>query len=137
MIHGTNNASYRDLMLKFLPRPILSEADYDATQAEIDALLDKGDLSSDEQDYLDLLGTLLSDYERRMEDAAEYELHGIELIKALMELHDLKQVDLVPIFKTKSIVSMVLSGKRPLTTTHITKLAHRFQLPHALFFESE
>jgi len=41
----------------------------------------------------------------------------------------------VPIFKTKSIVSAVLNGKRQLTTEHIDKLAAFFRLPHGLFFE--
>lgn len=137
MIHGTNETTYRDLLLRFLPRPIFSEADYEETQKEIDRLVDKGELTSDEQDYLDLLGTLLSDYEARYEPTAHYELRGIPLIKALMQLHDLKQKDLVSIFKTRSIVSTVLAGKRPLTVEHIDKLAKRFQLPHAQFFDAK
>lgn len=134
MIHGTNNQSYRSLILQFMPRPIFSEVEYEATQREIDRLIDKGELSADEQDYLDLLGTLLSDYEARFDDGIKEELRGIALLKGLMELHNLKQKDLVPIFKTRSIVSMVLSGKRPLTADHINQLAHRFQLPHGHFF---
>ena len=61
---------------------------------------------------------------------------GIELLKGLMELHGLKQLDLVPIFKTKSIVSAVLNGKRQLTVEHINKLAGFFKVSHELFFES-
>ena len=137
MIHGTNNQTYRNLMLQFLPRPIFTEEDYETTQAEIDRLIDRGDLSADEQDYLDLLGTLLADYEERTETAVSEELHGIPLLKALMELHGLKQVDLLPIFKTRSIASMVLSGKRPLTVEHIDKLSKHFQLPHSLFFKTQ
>jgi hypothetical protein len=44
-------------------------------------------------------------------------------------------VDLVPIFKTRSIVSAVLAGKRQLTVEHINRLAAFFNLPHELFFE--
>lgn len=135
MIRGTNNQAYRELLLDFLPRLIATEADYQATQQEIDRLLDKEVLTPDEQDYLDLLGTLVVDYETRTEDETIYELRGIELVKALVELHDLKQKDLVPIFKTRSIVSAVLNGKRALTAEHINKLAAFFHLPHELFFE--
>lgn len=93
------------------------------------------ELSPAEEEYLDLLGTLLREYEATTEERGDYELRGIELLKGLMELHDLKQTDLVPIFKTKSIVSAVLSGKRRLTAEHINKLATYFSVPHSLFFE--
>lgn len=82
-----------------------------------------------------MLGTLVVDYETPTENEAIYELRGIELVKALVELHDLKQKDLVPIFKTRSIVSAVLNGKRALTAEHINKLAAFFHLPHEVFFE--
>ena len=130
-----NNQAYRELLLDFLPRPIATETDYQVTQQEIDRLLDKEALTPDEQDYLDLLGTLVVDYETRTEDETVYELRGIELVRALVELHALKQRDLVPIFKTRSIASAVLNGKRALTAEHINKLATFFHLPHELFFE--
>jgi HTH-type transcriptional regulator / antitoxin HigA len=135
MIHGTSDKSYADLLLGFLPPFIEDEADYEATQREIDYLLDKEELTPAEQDYLDLLGTLMMDYEARTEDEADYELRGVALLRELLALHGLKQKDLVPIFKTTSIVSAVLNGKRPLTAEHINKLAAHFRLPHELFFE--
>ena len=135
MIHGISNQTYRDLMLRFLPRPIATEKEYETTQQEVDRLIDKGDLSRDEQDYLDLLGTLISDFESRNENMEVYELRGVRLVKALLQLHNIKQQDLVSVFKTKSIVSAVLNGKRPLTAEHIDKLAAFFNVPHSLFFE--
>lgn len=135
MIPGTANPQYAELLLAFLPRPIKTESDYEAVQQEVDRLLDKGNLSSDEQDYLDLLGTLILNYEERLEDETQYELRGLALIRGLMELHGLKQKDLLPIFKTESIVSAVLHGKRQLTVEHINKLSAFFGLPHDLFFE--
>jgi HTH-type transcriptional regulator/antitoxin HigA len=135
MIRGTSDQAYRELLLGFLPCPIATDEDYRAMQQEIDHLLDEAELTPDEQDYLDLLGTLVMDYETRMEDETVYELRGIELLKALMELYALKQKDLVPIFKTRSIASAVLNGKRALTAEHINKLAAFFHLPHDLFFE--
>jgi HTH-type transcriptional regulator/antitoxin HigA len=137
MIPSSDETDYEALLLHFLPRPIETEAAYEATQREIDRLVDKGDLSPDEADYLHLLGTLVMEYEARTESAADYDLRGVALVRGLLSLHGLKQKDLVPIFKTKSIVSAVLNGKRPLTTTHINRLAAFFHLPHSLFFEQE
>jgi HTH-type transcriptional regulator/antitoxin HigA len=135
MIPGTVSEAYRNLMVDFLPRPIRDKGDYHITQREIDRLLDKEALSLAEETYLDLLGTLIMEYESNTEDRADYELHGVALIKGLLDLHDLKQKDLEPVFKTRSIVSAVLNGKRPLTADHINKLAAFFNLPHGLFFE--
>lgn len=131
----TGTLSYQELLQLFVPRPIVTEAEYEATVAEMNALIDKGELTPDEQDFLTLLGTLVSAYEDEHYPDEGFELRGIELVKGLMELHDLKQKDLTPIFKTKSIVSEVLNGKRPLTIEHVNRLAAFFHLPHELFFE--
>ena len=132
MIPGTN-LTYEQLMTAFAARPIHSEAQYWETQAQIDTLLDKGDLTADEQDYLTMLGLIIERYEDRNEP--DFELRGVALIKALLQEQGLRQRDLVPIFKTDSIVSAVLNGKRSLTVEHINKLAAFFNLPHELFFE--
>jgi HTH-type transcriptional regulator / antitoxin HigA len=52
----------------------------------------------------------------------------------LIEGTNLKQKDLVPIFKTESIVSEVLKGKRKLTVEHIQKLGEFFNISPAVFF---
>ncbi len=103
-----------------------------ATQEAINSLLDKGALTPDERDYLNLLGTLVYEYERALEPIPD--IYGAELLKALMAEFNLRQKDLVPIFKTESIVSAVLSGKRQLTTSHIQKLAEFFHVSPAVFF---
>ena len=135
MMIGTNEAEYRNLLVQFLPRTIKSDEEYETVQAEIDRLVDRDTLSPAEEEYLDLLGALLREYETTTEERGDYELRGVELVKGLMELHDLRQTDLVPIFKTKSIASAVLSGRRRLTVEHIDRLAAFFCVPHSLFFD--
>ena len=51
--------------MKFPPRPILSEEDFEATQAQIDTLVDKREITQDERDYLEVLGILVCDYEQK------------------------------------------------------------------------
>ncbi|MEG4007816.1 transcriptional regulator [Microcoleus sp. Pol11C1] len=72
--------------------------------------MDKGELTSDERDYLNVLGTLVYEYEQTLEPIPD--IYGIELLKALIEEFSLRQKDLVPIFKTESIVSDILHEKR-------------------------
>ena len=129
----SNRASYTDLLLAFPPRPIQTEAQFIETQQAMDELIDKGKLSEPEQDYLNLLGTLVSEYEECNVEIPD--ISGVEMIRALMEDSDLLQKDLVSVFKTESIVSDVLNGKRSLTVEHIQKLARFFQVSPAVFFE--
>ena len=135
MTSGTDSTNaYIELLKNFPPRPINSEEELLATQKVIDSLIDRNELTPDEQDYLNVLGTLVYEYEQKNE--AIPDIFGVELLKALIDEFDLRQKDLVPIFRTKSIVSAVLSGKRQLTVDHIRKLADFFHISPAAFFES-
>lgn len=129
-----NPKPYLELLHDFPPRPIKSEADYDAVQEVVDALLDAEELTEDQQDYLDLLGLLIYEYEEKHITIPD--LTGGELLKALIAEFDLKQKDLVPIFKTESIVSAVLNGHRSLTVEHIEKLAQFFHISPSFFFDA-
>ncbi len=103
-----------------------------AAQRVIDSLIDRGnELSPDESDYLNVLGTLVYEYEQTQEPIPD--IHGVELLKVLME-RELRQKDLVPIFKTESIVSDILKNRRKLTARHIQELAELFQISLAAFF---
>lgn len=132
-----SRATYQQLVLDYAPRPLRSEEEYRTARQRVDALLDKNKLTQDEQDYLDMLATVIEKYESALENEDEYELRGLPLIKALLDEYGLRQKDLVDIFKTESIASAVLNGRRALTVEHIDKLARRFNLPHMLFFETE
>lgn len=128
-----NTQSYIELLTTFPPRPISSESELIATQEAIDSLIDRGNLTTDEQDYLNVLGTLVYEYEQKHNPMPD--IYGVELIKALLVEFNLRQKDLVPIFKTESIVSAVLSEQRQLTADHIKKLADFFHISPAAFFE--
>lgn len=134
MTSGTRSQDqYIELLKNFPPRPIASEEAFSETQAVIDSLLDKQKLTSDEQDYLHVLSSLVEEYERKHIEIPD--IHGVELLKALLVEFDLRQKDLVPIFKTESIASEVLNNQRKLTASHIQKLAAFFHISPAAFFQ--
>jgi HTH-type transcriptional regulator/antitoxin HigA len=81
---------------------------------------------------LDLLGILIYEYEEKQNLIPD--IYGVELLKVLIAELNLKQKDLVPIFKTESIVSDVLKNKRKLTVEHIEKLAKFFNISADVFF---
>jgi len=125
--------TYIELLQEFPPRPIKSQEEMLATQKVIDFLIDRApSLSLDEEDYLNILGTLVYEYERSTESIPD--IYGVELLKVLIEDNELRQKDLVPVFKTESIVSDILKNRRQLTTRHIQELAEFFHTSPAAFF---
>lgn len=134
--HGISEpTSYNDLLQAFPPRPITSEHELMATQGVIDSLIDQGELTSDEEDYLNVLGTLVLEYEQTCEPIPD--IYGVELLKVLIEDSGLRQKDLVPIFKTESVVSDILKGRRKLTTNYIQGLAEFFHVSPADFYPQD
>ncbi len=122
---------YIKLLKNFPPRNITNKQQLEATQEVIDSLLDGHELTTDESEYLNLLGVLIWEYEQSQEPIPD--IYGVELLKVLIAERQLKQKDLVTIFKTESIVSDILNGKRQLTLRHIQELAVFFNLSPAVF----
>lgn len=129
----TEPNSYIELLQKFPPRPIKSEAEFLATQKVIDTLLDSEQIPPEQQEYINLLGILVHEYEEK--HVLIPDLSGVELLSALIEELSLKQKDLVSIFKSESIVSAVLNGQRKFTVEHIEKLASFFNISPSAFFD--
>ncbi|ELS05531.1 putative transcription regulator containing HTH domain [Xenococcus sp. PCC 7305] len=122
---------YLKLLQEFPPRTITNEQQLEATQEVIDRLLDQGELNQDESDYLNVLGVLVWEYEQAHEPMPD--IYGVELLKVLIAERNLRQKDLVPIFKTESIVSDILNGKRQLTLRHVQELGIFFSLAPSAF----
>jgi HTH-type transcriptional regulator / antitoxin HigA len=135
MITGTTLPSdyYRQLLMKFPPRPIVSEADFEATQTQIDTLVDKREITQDERDYLEVLAMLVCDYEQKHKPVEV--LKGIELLKALIAEENLQPSDLLSIFDDEANLKVVLQRQRELTTNQIKKLADLFHISASLFLE--
>lgn len=125
--------SYVDLLVTFPPRPIRSEEQLQATQKIINILIDQEDLSSDQREYLNLLGILVYEYEEEHYPLSE--IQGVDLLKALLAASNLSQKALVPIFGMESIVSGVLSGNLQLSCVQMQQLSELFQVSPSVFSE--
>lgn len=100
-------------------KPIKSEADYDAALEQIAVLMDAR-TGTPEADALDVLATLVEDYENQ-----HYPIglpDPISAIRFRMEQQELSQRDLIPFIGSRSKVSEVLSGKRSLSLQMIRNL---------------
>jgi HTH-type transcriptional regulator/antitoxin HigA len=70
-------------------------------------------------------------------DASVPDIHGVELVKALIEEHDLRRKDLTDVFGTELVCSQVLLEEQPLTIEHVQKLSKRFTISPLAFFPRE
>ena len=108
-----------------------SDAHLKEALAVIDRLLDIPERSAAEEEYLRALTDLVETYENA--HVAIPTVTGVDALRYLMEENDLTQTDLAPLFGSRSIISEVLSGKRGLALSHITRLARHFGLPAEVF----
>lgn len=126
--------TYQQLLRDFPPRPITNDEDLSVVRERILSLVDQDNLTNEHYEYISVLDLLVLDYEQRRYPVQD--MYGVNLIKALISERDMKQKDLVPVFKTESIVSAVLSGQRKLTAEHIYKLAEMFHISTDVFYPS-
>lgn len=126
--------TYLELITAFPPRKITSEEELAITQNIIDSLLDQENLTTDERDYLHLLGLVVSEYEEENYPVAD--IYGVELLKVLMTELNLQPKDLMPIFADETIISDILSGEQPLTIEQIEKLSKFFHVSPSVFLKN-
>jgi len=127
------NPEYEALLRKVPPKVIRTEKENEA-YTEILHELDKrsAKLTAAEKELAELLTLLVEDFEEK-----HYKLpkgKPLDVVRFLMEQHDLRQKDLADVFGTPSIVSEVLNGKRELNKEQIARLSTRFHVSPELFF---
>ena len=129
----TVSPEYGALLKKVPPKVIRTEKENEA-YTEVLYELDRRSrsLTAAEKELAELLTLLIEDFEEK-----RYRLpraKPVEVVRFLMEQHNLLQKDLVDVFGTRSIVSEVLSGKRELNKEHIARLSARFHVSPEVFF---
>jgi HTH-type transcriptional regulator/antitoxin HigA len=123
---------YAGLLSQTLPHVIHTEEENEQYIGILGDLLAKSGRTAEESRLAELLTLLIEDFEDK--NYALPPASPVEIIRHLMESNGLRQVDLVDVFGTPSIVSEVLNGKRDLAKGHIEKLSHRFNVSPELFF---
>ena len=124
---------YGALLRKVPPKVIRTEKENEA-YTEVLYELDRRSksLTAAEKELAELLTLLIEDFEEK-----RYRLpraKPLEVVRYLMEEHNLLQKDLADVFGTRSIVSEVLSGKRELNKDQIARLSARFHVSPEVFF---
>jgi HTH-type transcriptional regulator/antitoxin HigA len=117
-------------------RKVKTRKEYHHFLKELDALMDLNPkLGTPESARLEELSILLEEYEKK-----EFPMElpdPIEAIKFRMEQQGLKRKDLIPYFGSKSKVSEVLSGKRPLSLKMIRALHEHLGISYEVLMQEK
>ena len=112
---------------------IHTQADYERAVDFMNQLLDV--VGDDEEhelaDMLELMGQLIEDYESQHYALPDAE--PAQVLRFLLEQHDLKQADLAAELGSQSVVSEILNGRRQINARQAKALAQRFGVPAAVF----
>jgi len=84
--------------------------------------------------YMEVLGTLVEEYEKKHFDIDSDTVTGAEMLKFLMDQHELGQGDFEKEIGKQPYVSDILSGRRKLNEKHIAALSKRFGVSPSVFF---
>lgn len=108
--------------------PIRTEADYEAALGEIGRYFEnQPEPGTPEGDRFDVLSILVERYEQDHFPIPDPD--PIEMIKAYMELHGLKQSALSSVIGSRSRASEVLNRKRPLTMDMAFRINREWRIP--------
>jgi HTH-type transcriptional regulator/antitoxin HigA len=127
-----DNKKYARVLAKVLPRVIATDEEHERMLAEVEKLMDRGEHRTAEEDAaLELMVRLIVDYEKERHPLPDPSPH--EMLAYLMEQRNLKQANLLPIFKSRGYVSDVVNGKRAISKLHARQLAEFFKVSAELF----
>jgi HTH-type transcriptional regulator/antitoxin HigA len=132
MSYVLEKKTYGELLADIQPRVINTEEENEFFLSVIEKLMGLGEELSPEQGHLlDLLVALVEDFEEQHYQLKEAKPH--EILKELMKERDLKQKDLISIFKSKGITSEVVNGKRSISKSQAKELGRFFSVSPAVF----
>jgi len=113
-------------------RPIHNKDDYEHAMEIAEELSLRTDLISEQADYLEVLTTIIAEYEDKHIEMQKHDPQ--ETLKFLLEENEMSGSDLGRILGNRTLGPAILRGERSLSKTHIRKLADYFSVSPALFF---
>jgi HTH-type transcriptional regulator / antitoxin HigA len=126
---------YFELVHRFPLRTIESDGELERAGTVLNELLDRDSLGRDQEDYLDVLGGLIDQYER-----SRHPLPSVSDLDMLRHFLDSRGVTCTEAARGAGIavstLSSILAGKRKMNRNHIELLARYFQVKPAVFFGS-
>lgn len=127
---------YMALMAAFRLRPIATRNDYESAIRVMEPLMVRDDLSDDEDEYADVLATLIEQYEKTHFPIPKPS--GVEMLKFLIEQSGRTQTQIArEAGLAESAMSEILKGKRGLGRKHVEAFARVFRINPGAFLRFE
>ena len=123
---------YGALLSETKPEVVRGEEQNQLYIRQLEQLTSKPAVSLAEEKLIALLTVLVEEYENKHHPVPA--AGPLEIVRHFMEVHGLRQKDLVDIFGAESTVSDVLNGKRDITKEQVRRLSNRFHVSPAVFF---
>lgn len=121
--YGRKKDRYLELIQRFPLKRIESERELDAAQVVIDSLIDRPVLSEPEKDYLDVLGTLVYEYEETHYPMGE-DIPDGDMLAELLGNREMTQAEFAKgVGMAVSTVSAIINKKREFTRKQLEKVA--------------
>ncbi|MCA9204794.1 MAG: helix-turn-helix domain-containing protein [Planctomycetales bacterium] len=119
-------ATYETLLQEFVPRPISSQRGYQRTLKQIEGLIRKTKRSRAEDDLLELLATLVEQYEIHQGHTTP-ELTPRDRLAGLIEALQLTQTELSQASQVpRTTINEILAGRRGISKANALRLANYF-----------
>ena len=125
-------ATYEGLLGLFPLRPIRDDVDAANVTEIVDSMAGHR-LNSNQEDYLDVLSTLLADFEDKRYPAKLGRTGPLANLKGLMSRHDMSASELGRLLRNRALGSKILRGERELSLANIRKLMRHFAVDASLF----
>jgi HTH-type transcriptional regulator/antitoxin HigA len=126
---------YQSLLLDFTPRPIRTEVEYKRVMRQIDRLMKTEKLSRAESQLMELLATLVEEYE-----SDEYPTPKVSQADLLAHLIDAKGVSQAEVAREtgipSSVITNVLKGRRGISQANILRLVRYFHVSPSAFMDN-
>lgn len=122
---------YGKLLADSQPKIINTEEEYDYALKVVDTLMSKEDLTPEEIELMQVWAILIEDYEEQNHPMPEATPH--EILLHLMDVKEVRQVDLTGILGSKGVVSEVVHGKRSISKAQAKALGEFFKVNPSLF----
>jgi HTH-type transcriptional regulator/antitoxin HigA len=124
--------AYEQLLVETMPARIQSDEQYDLIRSRFGDLLSKRRRTVAEDRFMDLLGLLIEDYDRRHCLPPE-ESTPADRLQFLLAHSGKTPADLLPVFGQRSHVNEAMNGKRKISAEQARKLAKLFSVQPGLF----
>lgn len=128
-----DSKAYGELLAAKRPTVVHDDEEHGAAMAYLAELAQKEDRATPEElELLNLLATLVEDYERKRWSRIRKKFSPSEMLAFLMEENGVKQSDLAGV-ASQSNISAILAGKRQVGPVTAVKLGKRFHVSPELF----